>query len=90
MQDVRISLACIGFLPESIITEMVNHAVKSRTAWLHATLFLLNAINLSYYELPSGRIFFAYYGMSCTTVSGGVSSRWGSLKIRFRYFMIDA
>ena len=32
VQDVRISLACIGFLPESIITEMVNHAVKSRTA----------------------------------------------------------
>ena len=32
VQDVQISLACIGFLPESIITEMVNHAVKSRTA----------------------------------------------------------
>ena len=25
VQDVRISLACIGFLPESIISEMVNH-----------------------------------------------------------------
>ena len=32
VQDVQISLACIGFLPESIISEMVNHAVKSRTA----------------------------------------------------------
>ena len=31
-KKVRISLACIGFLPESIITEMVNHAVKRRTA----------------------------------------------------------
>ena len=57
VQDVRISLACIGFLPESIITEMVNHAVKSRTAGLHATLFLLNAINLSYYDLPPGSLF---------------------------------
>lgn len=32
VQDVRISLACIGFLPESIIAEMVNHAAESRTA----------------------------------------------------------
>ena len=32
VQDVHISLACIGFLPESIITEMLNHAAKSRTA----------------------------------------------------------
>ena len=32
VQDVRISLACIGFLPESIISEMVNHAAESRTA----------------------------------------------------------
>ena len=32
VQDVRISLACIGFLPKSIISEMVNHAAKSRTA----------------------------------------------------------
>ena len=32
VQDVRISLACIGFLPKSIITEMVNHAAERRTA----------------------------------------------------------
>ena len=32
VQDVRISLACIGFLPESIITEMVNHTPENRTA----------------------------------------------------------
>ena len=32
VQDVRISLACIGFLPEGIITEMVNHAPENRTA----------------------------------------------------------
>ena len=32
MQDVNISLACIGFLPKSILSEMVNHAAKSRTA----------------------------------------------------------
>ena len=32
MQDVHISLACIGFLPESIIAEMLTHAAKSRTA----------------------------------------------------------
>lgn len=32
VQDVRISLACIGFLPKSIISEMVNHAAESRTA----------------------------------------------------------
>ena len=32
MQDVHISLACVGFLPESIIAEMLNHATKSRTA----------------------------------------------------------
>ena len=31
-QDVRISLACIGFLPESIISEMVNHTQENRTA----------------------------------------------------------
>ena len=32
VQDVNISLACIGFLPESIIAEMLTHAAKSRTA----------------------------------------------------------
>lgn len=32
VQDVNISLACIGFLPQSILSEMVNHAAKSRTA----------------------------------------------------------
>ena len=32
VQDVRISLVCIGFLPESIIAEMVNHAAERRTA----------------------------------------------------------
>ena len=32
VQDVHISLTCIGFLPESIIAEMLTHAVKSRTA----------------------------------------------------------
>ena len=32
VQDVHISLACIGFLPESIIAEMLTHAAKSRTA----------------------------------------------------------
>lgn len=32
VQDVRISFACIGFLPESIIAEMVNHAAERRTA----------------------------------------------------------
>ena len=32
VQDVNISLACIGFLPESIIAEMLTHASKSRTA----------------------------------------------------------
>ena len=32
VQDVRISLACIGFLPESIIVEMINHAAERRTA----------------------------------------------------------
>ena len=32
MQDVNISLACIGFLPKSILSEMVNLAAKSRTA----------------------------------------------------------
>lgn len=32
VQDVRISLACIGFLPESIISEMVNHTQENRTA----------------------------------------------------------
>ena len=32
VQDVRISLACIGFLPESIISEMVNLAAERRTA----------------------------------------------------------
>ena len=32
VQDVHISLACIGFLPESIIAEMLIHASKSRTA----------------------------------------------------------
>ena len=32
VQDVHISLACIGFLPESIIAEMLTHASKSRTA----------------------------------------------------------
>lgn len=32
VQDIRISLACIGFLPKSIISEMVNHAAESRTA----------------------------------------------------------
>ena len=32
VQDVRISLACIGFLPESIITEMVSHTPENRTA----------------------------------------------------------
>ena len=32
LQDVHISLACIGFLPESIIAEMLTHASKSRTA----------------------------------------------------------
>ena len=31
-QDVHISLACIGFLPESIIAEMLTRASKSRTA----------------------------------------------------------
>ncbi|MGN0782180.1 MAG: DUF4368 domain-containing protein [Christensenellales bacterium] len=32
VQDVRISLTCIVFLPESIITEMVKHAAERRTA----------------------------------------------------------
>ena len=32
VQDVHISLACIGFLPERIIAEMLTHASKSRTA----------------------------------------------------------
>ena len=32
VQDVRISLACIGFLSESIISEMVNHTQENRTA----------------------------------------------------------
>ena len=32
VQDVHISLACIGFLPEGIIAEMLTHASKSRTA----------------------------------------------------------
>ena len=32
VQDVHIRLACIGFLPESIIAEMLTHASKSRTA----------------------------------------------------------
>ena len=32
VQDVHISLTCIGFLPESIIAEMLIHASKSRTA----------------------------------------------------------
>ncbi len=32
VQDVQISLAFIGFLPESIIAEMGNHAAESRTA----------------------------------------------------------
>ena len=32
VQDVNISLACIGFLPQSILSEMVTHAAKSRTA----------------------------------------------------------
>ena len=32
VQDVHISLTCIGFLPESIIAEMLTHASKSRTA----------------------------------------------------------
>ena len=32
VQDVRISLTCIGFLPESIISEMVNLAAERRTA----------------------------------------------------------
>ncbi len=32
VQDVNISLACIGFLSKSILSEMVNHAAKSRTA----------------------------------------------------------
>ena len=32
VQDVHISLACIGFLPESIIAEMLTQAAKSRTA----------------------------------------------------------
>ena len=32
VQDVHISLACIGFLPESIIAEILTHASKSRTA----------------------------------------------------------
>ena len=32
VQDVHISLACIGFLPESIIAEMLTRASKSRTA----------------------------------------------------------
>ena len=32
VQDVHISLACIGFLPESIIAEMLTHTSKSRTA----------------------------------------------------------
>ena len=32
VQDVHISLACIGFLPESIIAEMLTRAAKSRTA----------------------------------------------------------
>lgn len=32
VQDVRISLTCLGFLPESTITEMINHAAERRTA----------------------------------------------------------
>lgn len=32
VQDVHISLAYIGFLPESIIAEMLTHTSKSRTA----------------------------------------------------------
>ena len=30
--DDLYQLACIGFLPKSILSEMVNHAAKSRTA----------------------------------------------------------
>ena len=32
VQDINISLACIGFLPRSILSEMVNYAAKNRTA----------------------------------------------------------
>lgn len=41
MQDVNISLACIGFLPKSILSEMVNHAAKSKNSVTFATLFSL-------------------------------------------------
>ena len=32
VQDVKIGPDCIGFLPQSILSEMVTHAAKSRTA----------------------------------------------------------
>ena len=63
VQDVRIGPACIGFLPESIITEMVNHAVltkcykpvllrAARPASPFLLSFLLLYLSLSFF-LPS-------------------------------------
>ncbi len=40
VQDVNISLVCIGFLPQSILFEMINHAAKQNSA-TSATLFSL-------------------------------------------------
>ena len=37
VQDVRISLACIGFLPESIIAEMVKHSAEQRDFMSHCS-----------------------------------------------------
>lgn len=37
--------------------EIIRESAERRTARLHATLFLLNITNLSYYELPSGNAF---------------------------------
>ena len=39
MQDINISLACIGFLPRSILSEMVNYAAKTEQRdFRHAVL----------------------------------------------------
>ena len=38
VQDVHISLACIGFLPESIIAEMLTHAKAEQRDFRHAVL----------------------------------------------------
>lgn len=39
VQDVNISLACIGFLPQRILSEMVTHAAKAEQRdFRHAVL----------------------------------------------------